>query len=293
MCRLHRREFEAVVGPRSVWRMSALFFSPKVSADYQSNQYLPIYKSMKQIIELLKSMKFWTIALTIIGILVGLISAWPKIEVWMTEEPVVSVGDYGKVDSGEPIYLSYILPIEHKANKAIVPLPIVISNENENALEKFFVAFQSKSKLVSGGKGWMQRLLPYDDYYANSKKENELLYYNNTNYNDGIQDVGNLNHGIDFPSKTSVRNLLVLNMAGEEGSEPWDEFTMSFQTGAVNCETKEYNFIVQCFFAESVDKKKAELINNNILNSNNIVITPSFSRIAINQDGLSIAIFGQ
>lgn len=245
---------------------------------------------MKQIIELLKSMKFWTISGTIIG-LFGLIAVWPIIEKWMTEEPVVYVGDNRKVDSDEDIILSYILPLEHKANKAIVPLPIVISNKNGNALEKFFVAFQSKSKVVSRGKGWMQRLLPYNDYYANSKKENELLYYNNTNYNDGIQDIGNLNHGIDFPSKTSIRNLLVLNMAGEEGSEPWDEFTMSFQTGAVNCETKEYNFVVRCYLTDNSEKKKAELINDNKRRGIHVVITPSFNRIAINQDSLYIALY--
>lgn len=245
---------------------------------------------MKQIIELLKSMKFWTISGTIIGIF-GLIAVWPIIEKWMTEEPVVSVGDYGKVNSDEPIYLSYILPVKHKANKAIVPLPIVISNENGNALEKFFVAFQSKSKFVSDGKGWMQRLLPYNDYFVNSKKENELLYSNNTNYNDGIQDIGNLNHGIDFPSKTSIRNLLVFNMAGEEGSEPWDEFTMRFQTGAINCETKEYNFVIRCYYADNVEKKKVELINENSQRDMQIVITPSYSRLAINQEGLNIAFY--
>ena len=209
----------------------------------------------------------------------------------MTEDPVVYVGDYGKVDSDKKIYLSYIMSIEHKEKKAMVPLPVVISNENGCALEKFFIEFQSKSKVVSGGKGWMPRLLPYDDYIANSGKKNELLYYNNTNYSDGIQDIGNLSHGIDFPSKTSIRNLLVLNLAGDNGSEPWDEFTFSFQTGAVNCETKEYCFVVQCFLVDNMDEKKKELLSDNDKDGKHIIISPSFDRILTNQDGLNIAIY--
>lgn len=246
---------------------------------------------MKQIIELLKSMKFWTITLSVVAIIVGLISAWSKIEEWMIEEPIVYVGKEMKAEAGKTIHLTYILPIEHRAEKAIVPFPIVFSNENGSALEKFFVSFLSQSKQTSDKRGWMPRLLPYTDYFAASEQKNELLHNNSTNYSDGMQNIGNVDYGIDFASKTIIENLFVLNLAGDDAKELWDECSFKLVTGAKSCETREYLFSVRAYYTDDINKKKAELQDRNDKKEPHLILTPSFSRVAVNQDGLHIALY--
>ena len=246
---------------------------------------------MKQIVELLKSMKFWTITLSIVAIAVGLISAWSKIEEWMIEEPIVYVGEEMKAETGKTFFLTYVLPVEQKAEKAIVPLPIVFSNENGTALEKFFVSFLSQSKQTSDKRGWMPRLLPYNDYFAASEQKNDLLHNNNVNFRDGIQTIGNVDYGIDFASKTKYKNLLVLNFAGGDITDPWDECTIKILTGAKSCDTQEYVFSVQVYYSDDVDKKKVELMEIDDKKDSHLILTPTFSRVAVNQDGLHIALY--
>ena len=242
---------------------------------------------MKQIVELLKSIKFW---ITVIGLIISFIAAWPIIEEWMIGEPIVYVGEM-KVEADKTIHLTYILPIEHKAEKAIVPLPIAFSNENGTAFEKFFVSFISQSKQTSDKRGWMPRLLPYNDYFAASEQKNELLHNNNVNYRDGMQTIGNVDYGIDFASKTKYENLLVLNLAGGEVTEPWDECSFKILTGAKSCDTQEYVFSVQVYYTDDVNKKKAELMEIDDKKEPYLILTPSFSRVAVNQDGLHIALY--
>lgn len=246
---------------------------------------------MKQIIELLKSIKFWTIAIPVIGIIIGFIAAWPIIEEWMIEEPIVYVGKEMKAKAGKTIHLTYVLSNEHKAEKAIVPLPIEFSNENGTVLEKFFVSFSSQSKQTSDKRGWMPRLLPYGDYFETSKQENEFLHNNSVNYRDGMQTIGNVDYGKDFASKTIIENLLVLNLAGDDVKEVWDECSFKLVTGAKSCETREYLFSVQVYYTDDVNKKKAELKDNDKKKDSHLILTPSFSRVAINRDGLHISLY--
>lgn len=243
---------------------------------------------MKQIIELLKSIKFW---ITVIGIVISFIAAWPIIEEWMIEEPIVYVGKEMKAEAGKTIHLTYVLPIEHKTEKAIVTLPIIFANENGTVLEKFFVSFSSQSKQTSDKRGWMPRLLPYGDYFETSKQENEFLHNNSVNYRDGMQTIGNVDYGKDFASKTQIEKLLVLNLAGDDAKELWDECTFKLLTGAKSCETREYLFSVRAYYSKDINKKKAELMERNEKKEPHLIITPSFSRVAVNQDGLHIALY--
>ena len=98
---------------------------------------------MKQIIELLKSIKFWTIAIPVIGIIIGFIAAWPIIEEWMIEEPIVYVGKEIKAEPGKTIRLIYVLPIEHKTEKAIVNDCVEVGEERSVA------ALESRGFVVS------------------------------------------------------------------------------------------------------------------------------------------------
>lgn len=246
---------------------------------------------MKLIIELLQSIEFWTIALTVVGVVIGLISAWPKIEEWMIKEPVVYIGKNMKAIVGHTIHLSYVLPVEHKMGKAIVPLPLIFSNRNGVALEKFFVSFSSQSKATTDREGWVLRLLPYNDYFAVSEQKNELLHNNNVNYRDGMQTIGNVDCGIDFASETRYENLLVLNLSGDEKMEPWDEFAFKLLTGAKTCKTREYLFSVRAYYTDDIEKKEAVLLDRNNKKEQHLIITPSFSRVAVNQDGLHIALY--
>lgn len=246
---------------------------------------------MKQIIELLKSMKFWTITLSVVAIVVGLISAWSKIEEWMIEEPIVYVGKELRAEAGKTIRLTYVLPTEHKTEKAIVPIPIIFANENGTVLEKFFVSFSSQSKQTSDKRGWMPRLLPYGDYFETSRQENEFLHNNSVNYRDGMQTIGNVDYGKDFASKTIIDNLLVLNLAGDDAKELWDECSFKLVTGAKSCETREYLFSVRVYYTDDIDKKKEELMDRVDKKETHLIITPSFSRVAVNQDGLHIALY--
>lgn len=246
---------------------------------------------MTQILALFQSIEFWTITLSVVGVVIGLISAWAKIEEWMIKEPVVYIGKNMKAIVGNTIHLSYVLPVEHKTGKAIVPLPLIFSNRNRVALEKFFVFFSSQSKATTDKKGWVLRLLPYNDYFAASEQKNELLHNNSTNYSDGMQTIGNVDYGIDFASKTIIKNLLVLNLAGDDAKELWDECSFKLVTGAKSCETREYLFSVRAYYTDDIDKKKAELQDWNDKNDPHLIITPLFSRVAVNQDGLLIALY--
>lgn len=246
---------------------------------------------MRLILELLQSKEFWTIMLSVASAIIGLISAWPKIEEWMHKGPAIYVGKDLKAKTGKMLHLYYVLPIEHKIGKAIVPLPIVFSNESRIALEKFFVSFSSRSKATLDKTGWVLRLLPYNEYFAASKHKNELLHNNSTNYSNGLQTIGNVDYGIDFASNTKIENLLVLNLVGDDARDPWDEFTFKLLTGAKSCETREFLFSVQAYYTDNIDKKKAELMNRDGKKEPFLILTPSFSRIAVNEDGLHIALY--
>lgn len=242
---------------------------------------------MKEILKVLKSMQFWLAAITIV---VTAIAAWPVVEKWMVEDPVVYIGDGIELKPDKQIVLNYILSDNHKEKKAVVPLPVGFANENGTSLDKFFITAKAKAKGTSDN-GWMQRLLPYGYYLAQSVQKNGLLQNNSVSYNSGMQTIGNPDNGIDFASKTKYENILALNFAGEDEAKVWDEFSFSLTTGANNCDTKEYKFVVRCYFTDNVENKKREVLNEKRTNEQWFLITPNYCFTIINQDSLKISVF--
>lgn len=242
---------------------------------------------MKEILKVLRSMQFWLAAITLI---VTAIAAWPVVEKWMVDDPVVYVGDKSVVEADKKIVLHYILPEKHKGLKAVVPFPIGFANSNGTSLDKFFITATAKAKETSD-KGWMQRLLPYGFYFAQSDQKNGLLQNNSTNYNNGIQVVGNPDNGINFASNTRYENVLALNLAGDGSDEVWDEFSLLLTVGANNCNTKEYKFIVRCYFSEDIENRKKDIINGKKASEQEYLIMPNYCFTRVNQDSIKISMF--
>lgn len=242
---------------------------------------------MTEILKVLKSMQFWLAAITLI---VTAIAAWPVVEKWIVDDPIVYVGNKNVVEADKQIVLHYILPEKHKEQKAVVPFPIGFENSNGTSLDKFFITATAKAKETSDN-GWMQRLLPFGYYFAQSDQKNGLLQNNSTNYSDGMQVVGNPDSGINFASNTRYENVLALNLAGEGSSEVWDEFSLLLTVGANNCNTKEYKFAVRCYFAEDVEKSKQDIINRKSTGEQEFLIMPNYSFTRFNQDSIKIPMF--
>lgn len=242
---------------------------------------------MKEILKVLKSMQFWLAAITIV---VTAIAAWPVIEKWMVEDPVVYIGDGIELKSEKQIVLNYVLPENYKEKKAVVPFPVGFANENGVSLDKFFITATAKAKRTSDN-GWMSRLLPYGYYFAQSDQKNGLLQNNSTNYISGIQTIGNPDNGIDFASKTRYENILALNLAGEDEAMVWDEFSLLLTTGANNCNTKEYKFVIRCYFTDNVDIKNKEDLNEKKAGEQWFLIMANYCFTRINQDSIKISMF--
>ena len=242
---------------------------------------------MKEILKVLKSMQFWLAAITLI---VTAIAAWPVIEKWMVDDPIVYVGNKNVLEADKSIVLHYILPEEYKGLKAVVPFPVGFANNNGTSLDKFFITAIAKAKETSDN-GWMQRLLPYGYYFAQSDQKNGLLQNNSTNYSNGIQVVGNPDNGINFASNTRYENVLALNLSGERDGEVWDKFPISLTVGANNCNTKEYKFIVRCYFAEDLEKGKMNIINGKRICEQEFLIMANYCFTRVNQDSIKIPMF--
>lgn len=242
---------------------------------------------MKEILKVLKSMQFWLAAITLI---VTAIAAWPVVEKWMVDDPAVFVGKGNEVVANKQIVLHYLLPQKYKEQKAVVPFPVCFANNNSTSLDKFFITATAKAKQTSDN-GWMQRLLPYGYLFAQSDQSNGLLQNNSTGYSNGIQIVGNPDNGINFASKTRYENVLVLNLAGEGDGEVWDEFPISLTVGANNCNTKEYKFLVRCYFAEDLEKSKMNIINEKRICEQEYLIMANYCFTRVNQDSIKIPMF--
>ena len=46
-----------------------------------------------------------------------------------------------------------------------------------------------------------------------------------------------------------------------------------------------------CGYTDDIEKKEAVLLDRNNKKEQHLIITPSFSRVAVNQDGLHIALY--
>ena len=52
-----------------------------------------------------------------------------------------------------------------------------------------------------------------------------------------------------------------------------------------------FMFSVQVYYSNNVDKRKEELKDRSDKKEQHLILTPSFSRVELNQDGLRIALY--
>ena len=243
---------------------------------------------MYKIIELLKSVRFWSI----IAAIATIITAIPIVNNWILLKPKISIfiGEYEITDTDKPINIHFFIPFCNATLKSFLPIPIKISNTNKPIIDDFFIQFISHTERTTEN-GRILRMIFQRGYQANSKDDiSQCISTLNKDLTE--QYIDNLNNLQTLISEQQYSDLLFANMIDEKQrftTNAWDNITITMKVGSKECPLQSYIFNIYCYYFHEDPISQENFIQSHLNDKAlNYFIEPNLYKILTTTDGIPV-----
>lgn len=221
-------------------------------------------------------------AYKVLGIIATLLTIWVcliqiKDRFAPTPHATFKVGEYEL--RGEQIAFHYLIP-SNEQRGIILPFPIVISNEKDVDIRKFYLQLKSEIKWFKSADGTNDCYQRLYDRTTKMPKDNGIEFSleiprigKNIQYFDNSKDISKLAEGqeiTDYIYLGAIYNNSI--------QQPFDSFDVEMKSSSKDISEQSYHIKIYCYYAEDMNKTLLSIAKVMNHNAENFIIHLSFQK---------------